>query len=148
MGELGGAPQATASSSGATQVFWPGAGANTQLWYASLTPGQGWKGPNHLGGSLSGGPTPVTAASGQVRVFFRGQDGHLWQVRGTPASGWHGPVRQSVGTIGGVPFVAVGAGQAAVGVFWKSGSGDSQLWSASLKGSGWTKPRAVGSNVA
>lgn len=148
MGQLGGAPQATASSSGATQVFWPGAGANTQLWYASMTPGQGWKGPNHLGGSLSGGPTPVTAASGQIRVFFRGQDGHLWQVRGTPAGGWHGPVRQSVGTIGGVPFVAVGAGQAATGVFWKSGSGDSQLWSASLKGSSWTKPRAVGSNVA
>jgi hypothetical protein len=147
MGPLGGPPQATAAPSGAAQVFWRGSGTNTQLWYGSFTPGQGWKGPNHLGGSLSGTPTPMTSAAGPIRIFFRGQDGHLWQTRGTPASGWHGPVRQSVGPIGDTPFVAVGNSQSSIGVFWKSGSGDGQLWFASLEGSTWTKPRAVGSDL-
>ncbi len=147
MGPLGGPPQATAAPSGKTEVFWQGSG-NSQLWSASFTPGQGWHGPRDLGGKLSSVPTPVTSTTGPIRIFFRGLDGHLWQTAGNPASGWHRPVRQTVGTVGGAPFVAIGYRKTSIGVFWKSGSGNNQLWSASLKGSTWTKPRAVGSDVA
>jgi Domain of unknown function (DUF1906) len=146
MGPLGGPPQATAATSGAAEVFWPG--SNGQLWYASFTPGKGWHGPRDLGGKLSSVPTPVTSTSGPIRVFFRGQDGHLWQTQGSPKKGWHRAVRQAVGTVGGAPVVAIGYRKTSIGVFWKSGAGKNKLWSASLKGSTWTKPHAVGSNVA
>jgi hypothetical protein len=144
MGPLGGPPKATAAASGATEVFWKGS-SDGRIWSASITPGHGWHGPRDLGGALSGAPVPVTPAAGLLRVFFRGQDGGLWQITGSPQSGWHAPVRQPLGPAGATPFVAIGNVAAPIGVFWKGPS--SRLWSASLTGTTWTKPRAIGGTV-
>jgi hypothetical protein len=47
-----------------------------------------------------------------------------------------------VGPVAATPFVAIGHGPGPIGVFWKGPS--SRLWWASLSGSTWTKPRAIG----
>jgi hypothetical protein len=142
MGALGGPPQATAASSGATEVFWKG--SKNHVWAASFASGR-WRGPRSLGGQVSGAPSPATEPAGPVRVFFRGQDGKLWQITAAAHGGWHAPVRQHLGTIGAAPFVAVGDHTDPLGVFWKGPS--SRLWSASLRGSTWTKPRLVGGTL-
>jgi hypothetical protein len=144
MGPLGGPPKATAAASGAIEVFWNGS-SDGRIWSASFTPGHGWHGPRDLGGALSGAPVPVTPAAGPLRVFFRGHDGSLWQITGSPQSGWHAPVRQPLGPAAATPFVAIGNVAAPIGVFWKGPS--SRLWSASLTGTTWTKPRAIGGTV-
>ena len=145
MGPLGGAPRATAAPSGATEVFWEGSGSG-QIWSASRMPGQGWSGPRDLGGHLSGEPFPVTSPAGKTWVFFRGRDGNLWQATRSPRGGWHAPVRQHLGSIGATPFVAIGDGTTTIGIFWKGPS--SRLWSASLTGGTWTRPRPIGGIIA
>jgi len=144
VGTLGGPPRATAAANGAVEVFWQGSGSS-KIWSASFTFARRWRGPRDLGGQLSGTPSPVTESAGTVRIFFRGQDGRLWQTTGSPQRGWHAPARQNLGSVGAPPFVAIGPRAAAIGVFWKGPS--RKLWSASLSGSTWTKPRLVGGTI-
>ena len=145
MGQLGGAPQATARATGAIDVFWRGSG-NNRLWSAAFRPGHRWAGPLSLHGHLASIPFPLLSAGGRVHVFWKGTDHQLWQVSRGPKTGWGRPYRLRMGRLRAGPFGAIGPGGKSE-VFWRGKAG--HLWFAEqASGSSWIGPRNLGGHVA
>ncbi|HXW47787.1 MAG TPA: glycoside hydrolase domain-containing protein [Streptosporangiaceae bacterium] len=132
MGIIGGAPRAVAQTNGVIDVFWSGH-YDKHLWHGEYNPGQGWSGPQRLGGSLAGWPYPVESATGQVQVFWEGTDGRLWRVARGVGAGWTYPEDLGMGPMGGPPF-AVQLPDGETDVFWR-GKIPHSVWSAVITAS-------------
>ncbi len=145
MGVLGGAPAAVAGPDGVIDVFWAGS-AHHELWHARFAPGSGWRGPQRLGGSVVGGPSPAEPLPGRIDVFWKGADHGLWYVT-SRGSAWGKPARLAAGPLGGSP-VAAPEPDGAVEVLWR-GAGQADLWvAAASPGGRWSAPRDLGGNVS
>ncbi len=128
MGQLGGAPRAVAQPNGVIDVFWEGA-HDDHLWHAQYSPGEGWTGPENLGGDLVGMPYPVETASGVVEVFWKGNDSNLWRVMRAVGQGWTRPQNLGMGHLGGAPqAVALPSGE--IDVFWSGDTSPHHIWAA------------------
>ncbi len=129
MGRVG-APEAVSQSAGVIDVFWAGAGG-VHLWHARYNPATGWRGPQNLGGFVSGSPYPVEQPSGQVQVFWRGfVYGNLWRIVGGTNGAWGSPEDLGMGVLGGAPRAVVLPG-GEIDVFWQ-GLGLRRVWSIAL----------------
>jgi len=145
MGVIGGAPRAIAQTNGVIDVFWSGE-FDEYLWHGEYNPGQGWSGPQLLGGSLASWPYPVESASGQVQVFWKGTDGSLWRVTRDVGAGWTAPQDLGMGPMGGPPF-AVQLPDGETDVFWRGNVPDS-IWEAVILPSGNVRgPTNLGGRV-
>ena len=140
-GPAGGAPQATAQLTGGIEVYWTGSGT-AGLREVFDGPGPGWQGPRDLGGQLSSGPVPATAA-GAVRVLWLGPGHHLdytehRSARNWNALGWTRPATVHLAWADSAPFAAVGGLRPALRVFWRGRGGS--LWTATLTRATWSQP--------
>ena len=144
MAPMGGPPHAVQLPDGETDVFWRGKIPHS-IWSAQIAPDQRVRGPQNLGGQVSGAPWPVLAA-GTESVLFRGPGGQLWQVPRT-RHGWGTPARiPSVAGLTSAPFAASGGTSAPLQLFW-TGS-HARLWSARFTaGTGWEPPVDLGALV-
>ncbi len=146
MGALGSPPVAVAQPNGVVDVFWRGS-ADNHLWHGQFSPGQGWKGPQDLRGSLSSDPSPAESSPGTVQVFWKGSDRALWHVVRRPGRSWTRPSSLGMGPLGGAPRASARRG-GAIDVFWR-GFGNDRLWSASFApGRRWSGPRELGGELA
>jgi hypothetical protein len=144
MAPLGGPAHATAQADGSVEVFWRGIDRH-HVWAAFGGPGR-LRGPVDLGGTVEGSPWPVTAA-GTVRFLWRAPGGGLWAERRTSRGGWTGPAMLRFGRRpGSEPYAAAGPAGSKLWVFWRGRAG--RLWSVSLAGGTWGKPRNLGGYVA
>jgi hypothetical protein len=127
MGQLGGAPRAVAQPNGVIDVFWQGA-HDDHLWHAQYSPGEGWTGPQNLGGSLASMPYPVETGTGVVEVFWKGNDSNLWRVMRGVGLGWTRPQNLGMGHLGGAPQ-AVALSNGEIDVFWSGDTSPHHIWS-------------------
>ncbi len=145
MGVLGWGPRAIVQAGGVIDVFWRGS-ADNHLWHGQYTPGQGWNGPQGLGGSLSSTPSPVVSAPGVTAVFWKGTDNNLWRVTRNLGGRWTAPASLGMGPLGGPPRATAQA-SGGMEVYWK-GSGNAHLWEGFYQpGLGWRGPRDLGGMV-
>ncbi|MHB1593607.1 MAG: glycoside hydrolase domain-containing protein [Streptosporangiaceae bacterium] len=145
MGVIGWGPRAVVQSGGVIDVFWRGS-ADDHLWHGQYTPGQGWNGPQGLGGSLSSTPSPVVSAPGVTVVFWKGTDNNLWRVTRNLSGRWTAPADLGMGPLGGAPRATAQA-SGGMEIYWK-GSGNADLWEGFYQpGLGWRGPRDLGGTV-
>jgi Domain of unknown function (DUF1906) len=145
MGIIGGAPRAVAQTNGVIDVFWSG-NYDKHLWHGEYNPGQGWTGPQLLGGSLASWPYPVESGTGAVQVFWKGTDGRLWRVARGVGAGFTAPRDLGMGPMGGPPF-AVQLADGETDVFWR-GKIPHSVWSAEVTPGGRVRgPTNLGGQV-
>ncbi len=141
LGIAGSAPRAVARG-GVIDVFWRGS-ADDHLWHGEYAPGDGWSGPQDLGGSLASPPSPVVAGSGRIDVFWKGRDASLWYTASASGARWSAPASLGMGPLGGPPM-ATAQPDGAVQVCW-AGSGNPHVWEGFYQpGRGWRGPRDLG----
>ncbi len=148
MGHLGGAPQAIALPSGEIDVFWTGDTSPHHIWAAFIAPGQRVRGPEGVGGVISGQPWPVVAADSEV-VLFRGADGNLWELSRRADGHWSSPVRiGQLGELLSAPFTAVGDTSDQLVAFWLGSGGI--LWTSAKRNrnANWEPPKDLGGTSA
>jgi hypothetical protein len=144
MGPMGGAPHAVAMPSGEIDVFWRGSTRPHHVWAAFIA-ARRVRGPEDLGGRVTGQPWPVFAASAE-RVFFRGPKNQMWVVR---RYGRHfGRPRRAakISRVSASPFAASGRPGAPLLVLWR-GARD-MLWSMRYAPRrGWQPKQNLGGRV-
>jgi hypothetical protein len=145
MGTIGGAPRAVAQPNGVIDVFWSG-DFDRYLWHGQFNPGQGWSGPQPLGGSLVSWPYPIESSSGVVQVFWEGTDGRLWRVVRNVGAPWTRPQDLEMGPMDGPPH-AIGLPDGETDIFWR-GLAPHQIWSAVItRGQRVLGPRDLGGRI-
>jgi hypothetical protein len=146
MGVLGGGPEAVAQANGVIDVFWKGS-ADQHLWHGQFSPGQGWTGPQGLGGALASFPAPAESSPGTVAVFWRGTDRDLWQVTRSPGGRWSAPENLGMGPLDGPPH-ATAQPDGEIEVFWR-GNDAHHVWAAFRGSRGhWSGPANLGGRVS
>jgi hypothetical protein len=122
-----------AQPNGVIDVFWHGS-ADDHLWHGQYTPGQGWSGPQRLGGDLHGAPEPVENKYGTVEVFWEGGGParSLFRVTRYVGQGWSAPENLGLGPLGGAPRATALPG-GAVDVVWRGSTLPHDVWSAYLR---------------
>jgi hypothetical protein len=150
MGPLGSGPHATGQLDGTIDVFWKSTGTTPSLEHAWYNAGQGWSGPQSLGGAgeVASAPVAVSSSPGTVEVLFQGVNGGLYWAYFTPSTSWHAPARVSaMGVLGGPPF-ATGEVSGTTDVFWKGTGSTAALWHGWVNsGPTWQGPQNLGGSV-
>ena len=138
------ASRAVAQNTGTVDAMWQSTTAQvSHFWYVA---GQGWRGPQNLGGSTASEPTTVTTTAGNVTTLWAAPGGILWSTWFAPGSSWAAPYKVGYTGLQSAPY-AVGQANGDIDVFWV-GSGGALWYGQYTAGAGWGAATDLGGSIA